>query len=275
MLRDLVGLGLWRLDTQGYYAALELQGAVEVMQLAAGRGQMLPAQLRLEQRMQKRPGEQTKRYAVPVLDVEISPAQLLGTSATVTYEQRELPQPPLSNGHDAELTKLTRVPDAVPQWPTSSIAEQAGAMTSTSKPKRKGAAKAAPPTKLAPRTAAQAREDSRAAATIVDEPVRPNMSDIGAENARMIDEQPEDEAQAAQLGPPDDDDSTRMITAAQLKKLSILLREAGFDDRETRHAFVATAINRSVDSAKDLTLDEASTVIDILENDQPPKRDDS
>lgn len=43
MLRDLPGLGVWRIDTSGYYAAVELQGAVEVVQLAAGRGQMLPA----------------------------------------------------------------------------------------------------------------------------------------------------------------------------------------------------------------------------------------
>jgi len=66
--------------------------------------------------------------------------------------------------------------------------------------------------------------------------------------------------------PPPDEDRPRMITAPQLTKLSILLKEAGFHDRETRHAFVTTAIGRHIDSANELTLDEASTVIDILEN---------
>lgn len=55
------------------------------------------------------------------------------------------------------------------------------------------------------------------------------------------------------------------ITAPQLKKLSILLREAGFTDRETKHAFVTEAIGRQIGSAKELTKDEASRVIDILE----------
>src|SRR6266849_1493437 len=81
LLKDLPGLGVWRVDTQGYYAAVELQGAVEVIQIAAGRGQMLPARLRLEQRAVKRPGEQTRRFAVPVLDIEMSPGQLLTPAA--------------------------------------------------------------------------------------------------------------------------------------------------------------------------------------------------
>lgn len=46
----------------------------------------LPAQLRLEQRMVKREGK-TMRFAVPVLDVEISPAQLVSGPQTVMVEQ--------------------------------------------------------------------------------------------------------------------------------------------------------------------------------------------
>lgn len=70
----------------------------------------------------------------------------------------------------------------------------------------------------------------------------------------------------------DDDDQLVLnqpepITPAQLKKLSILLREAGFDDRDSRHGFVTTAINRHIDSAKDLTKAEANHCIDTLESD--------
>lgn len=112
LLRDLPGLGVWRLDTQGYYAAVELQGAVEIIQIAAGRGALLPARLRLDQRSVKRPGAngkpETRRFAVPVLDVEISPAQLLaGGAQPIALEQAARPA----------LTP-------VPQLPGPSIAEQ-------------------------------------------------------------------------------------------------------------------------------------------------------
>ena len=60
-------------------------------------------------------------------------------------------------------------------------------------------------------------------------------------------------------------DAVDLITPAQLKKLAIMLREAGFD-REGSHAFVATAINRSISSSKELTKEEASKVIEILAN---------
>ena len=74
--------------------------------------------------------------------------------------------------------------------------------------------------------------------------------------------------------PDEPDDEIRLITAAQLTKLSILLREQGFDDRDARHDFVAEAIGRHIDTAKELTVDEASRVIDILENDRATTDDD-
>jgi len=114
MLRDLPGLGVWRLDTQGYYAAVELASAVEIIQLAAGRGALLPARLRLEQRSAKRPDAkgkpQTLRFAVPVLDIEMTPAQLLGGGAQ-----------PIALA-DATRPKLTPVPQLA--LPAPSIAEQ-------------------------------------------------------------------------------------------------------------------------------------------------------
>ena len=82
MLRDLPGLGLWRIDTQGYYAATELSGAVQIIAAAAGRGALLPARLVLQQRSVIRRGAdgkpQTRRFAVPVLDIDVTPGQLIG-----------------------------------------------------------------------------------------------------------------------------------------------------------------------------------------------------
>ncbi|OIN80755.1 recombination directionality factor [Mycobacterium malmoense] len=153
MLRDLPGLGVWRIDTNGYYAAVELQGAVEIVQIAAGRGHMLPARLRLEQRMVKRAGQTTKRFAVPVLDIEVSPAQLLGGAPL-----------PIADGIpgtiaiESPAAPLTPVPETVPESPAASVAEQAA--PKERKP-RKNAAQPIARSGLKPRTAAQARAETR------------------------------------------------------------------------------------------------------------------
>ncbi len=210
MLADVPGLGVWRLDTSGYNAAVELQGAVSAIQMAASRGQG------------------TRRFAVPVLDVEISPAQLLGGSAPQ-------PQPILveqSTGRvldNPERPALTPVPDTVVEHPVASIADQAAPIDD--KPKRRSTTPAVPKTGIAPRTVAQAAADA------VEEP------------------EPVEETPAVEL-----------ITPAQLKKMSIQLREKGFDTRETAHAFVIAAIERTIESSKELTKDEASKVIDILDS---------
>jgi hypothetical protein len=234
MLADLPGLGVWRIDTSGYYAAVELQAAVEVVRLAAGK--MLPAQLRLEQRMVKRDG-QTRRFAVPVLDIAVSPAQLLGggpvTDHTAIEDARRFER---DNGF-APGKALTPVPDTVPQRPAASIADQAKA---EHKPrKRSNPQQSIPATGLRPRTVEEAKAHVKEALPSTLDPDEPR-------TGVRIEERP--------------------ITDQQLKKLSILLKEAGFEDRDSRHGFVMAAINRPIESAKDLTLDEASKVIDVLEN---------
>lgn len=129
MLRDVPGLGLWRLDTQGWYAAQELIGAVEVLQVAAGRGALLPARLRLDQRQVKRPDKNgkvvTRRFAVPVIDIEITPAQLLAGGQGQPLQQLEAARPP-----------LTPVP--LLAAPVPSIAEQSA--PPPARPKRSNAA---------------------------------------------------------------------------------------------------------------------------------------
>lgn len=63
-----------------------------------------------------------------------------------------------------------------------------------------------------------------------------------------------------------------LITPDQLTKMMTLFSKAGMggkdpDARQARHDYVSLAISRNIDSAKDLTFDEASLVIEILEND--------
>lgn len=247
MLRDLPGLGIWRIDTSGYYAAVELQGAVDVMQMAARAGAMLPAQLRLEQRMVKR-GGQTRRFPVPVLDVEISPAQLVGggpiamvdgTPGTVAIEApREVVD---------GASPLTPVSDSVPERPVASVKEQAA----TQKPSRRRN-QSVPQTGLKPRTVSEAKLRAN----------RERVENDGPDSGRALMEIAQI-AQIAQELLPDDD----LATDAQIKKLAIVLKEADITDRAERLDWCSAAVGRRLASSKDLTRKECSDLIDLLEQD--------
>lgn len=70
-LPTLPGIGVWRVESHGFYAAVELVGRHSLLQQAADAGVWIPARLRLEQR--QRAG---KQYGVPVLDIGVSMAQI-------------------------------------------------------------------------------------------------------------------------------------------------------------------------------------------------------
>lgn len=80
ILADLEGFGVWRLDTQGWNAAQELSGTIDVLEMLQGRGQMVPARLLLVQRQSRKPGEAVKKFAVPSLDLNLRVAEMLGAS---------------------------------------------------------------------------------------------------------------------------------------------------------------------------------------------------
>lgn len=68
MLPALPDLGVFRLESHGYYAAVELAGAADILVMATAAGRLIPARLRLEQREKKVPGKPTNRYSVPVIE---------------------------------------------------------------------------------------------------------------------------------------------------------------------------------------------------------------
>jgi hypothetical protein len=241
MLRDLPGLGVWRIDTSGWYAALELQGSVEVVQMAAGQGQMLPARLRLEQRMVKRPGQSTRRFAVPVLDVEVSPAQLLSGQQTPI----DVVGPPATAPEVEQQSRraLTPVPESVPERPVASIAEQATA----ERPHRRRTAQAVPKTGVAPRTVAQASQPG--------EPTK--------------EEDPKKIAKTNSNG-------EESIRPAQSKKMHALMNENGLGDREFGLTWISECIGRQIDTTKDLSVGEASKVIETLNQaTEPPAEEEA
>jgi Recombination directionality factor-like len=93
ILPELPGLGVWRIESHGYYAAMELAGAAEYLSMATSVGHRIPARLRLVKRQVKRPtigkdGKatvQTRNFAVPTIDLEVRIADLLAG---------EIPAPP-------------------------------------------------------------------------------------------------------------------------------------------------------------------------------------
>jgi hypothetical protein len=69
LIPDLPGLGVWMLESHGYYAAVELGGVAQVLAQASQGGLMLPALLRIDQRRVRVPGQRAKEFPVPALDV--------------------------------------------------------------------------------------------------------------------------------------------------------------------------------------------------------------
>jgi hypothetical protein len=88
LLPDLPGMGVWRLETKGYYATAELLGSLEMLQMA--QHQIIEATLRLEHRAvkrwltdnqeQKRQQSTTLQFTVPVLWPKYTPRQILAAA---------------------------------------------------------------------------------------------------------------------------------------------------------------------------------------------------
>jgi Recombination directionality factor-like len=82
VLPDIPDLGVFRLESHGYYAAVELAGASLFLSAASAAGMNIPAHLRLEQREKKVPGQPVNRYAVPVIEfTTVRIADLLNAGA--------------------------------------------------------------------------------------------------------------------------------------------------------------------------------------------------
>jgi hypothetical protein len=164
----------------------------------------------------KRPGETVKKFAVPVLDIQLTPSALglvVGQAAIGPPQQEQV-----------EATGSSWQPIDTPPPAQLGAGDVAAAIKTpgTDGPKkRKNSPPGLPPTGLKP----------RGVAAIVDEP-------------------------PAGDGPPS-------ITDDQLKKMMAEFNELGIKDKADRLAFIAAAV-RPVASSRDLTVAEASKVIDQL-----------
>lgn len=85
VLRDVEGVGVWRLESHGWNAAAELPDAAFFLAQVGG---YVEGWLALEERVSKFEG-QTRRFIVPVIDIDITPAQLLAGHGQVDPSQVE------------------------------------------------------------------------------------------------------------------------------------------------------------------------------------------
>jgi len=94
ILREVEGLGVFRLDSKGYYAAVELPQIAAFLEYA---GSYVEAYLALEPRKDVKDGK-TRHWLTPVLDVDITPAALLaggtGAAAIAAGPRQEAVTPP-------------------------------------------------------------------------------------------------------------------------------------------------------------------------------------
>jgi hypothetical protein len=98
LLPDLPGIGSWLLSSTGWNAAAELAGAADLLQRASAQGVLIPARLRLEARVQVQNG-QTRRFSVPVIDIDVSFRELLGSQRTPGGELTPRDQTALPAGY--------------------------------------------------------------------------------------------------------------------------------------------------------------------------------
>lgn len=94
------GIGVWRLESHGYNAAVELTGTLAYLARQAAQGVYLECTLRLDKREKRVPGKPTNEYVVPVLDTEATPAQLLAGTMPPAAQLSEAPsgRPALPSG---------------------------------------------------------------------------------------------------------------------------------------------------------------------------------
>ncbi len=93
VLRDVEGIGVWRLETHGWNAATELP---DVAAFLAHAGGYVEAWLALEERKSIREVDgkpQTRRFMVPTIEVDVTPAELMAGKGGVAPPQVEGPVP--------------------------------------------------------------------------------------------------------------------------------------------------------------------------------------
>lgn len=248
MLPDVPGIGAWLLQSNGWNAAAELAGVADVLQRATAQGVLLPALLRLEQRHEVK-GGQTRRFAVPVIDVGVSMSELLAGQGvallTGAPAQPALPPPPGGTPIDEEERGGTSVRQALAAVapPSEAAPRRANAAEPVGAPVAElevGAGPAVPAEgsdEVSTATAAAAPTGADGAATAAGDAVSsPASSDTEAGAPSPPAEEPQADPDATSASPaappPPPQEEPKLATQAQKKLLNTLygqMREVPMD----------------------------------------------
>lgn len=163
ILPDIPGLGVWRVESHGYYAAVELGAAVELIGQLVGPA-MIPARLRLDQRELRRLDKGkavVRKIVVPVIDLDVSVTQVQALGAVTPVATSA---PALLAGPDWQPVPPAEAPPNPPSLETQ-LAQVDRAPPA--KP-RKNAAAPLKATGRKPRTAAERKRDDAGAANVAE-----------------------------------------------------------------------------------------------------------
>ncbi len=235
-------IGLWRLETHGWYAAVELAGTVEIMQrLSSVTGAMVPAHLRIDQRTSKKAGE-TRHYTVPVIE-------LRGVSAA-TLLTGEMPAGSLTAGEQPALPAAGPSPTAGAAPP---VEPPGGGLGGSTGPFHRNIASAATKAALDP-----AALDALVAATL---PGRARLAEVaGPEEANKV----LDAIRALRTGSKTPaQTSGEKPTSNQLGRIHGELRRQGVAE-DAKHARLSEILGRPVGSFDELTRNDAKVILDTL-----------
>jgi Recombination directionality factor-like len=240
----------WRLISRGANAGHELPTMMALVEARAGGSPFVPARLRLDERRGV-VNEQVVRYVVPTLDFGIGYAALAGAQ----NGPRALPpgsdpgvrgEPPVASGAVSDASGAF-IPA---KRHDPSVRE---ALEAISKPGEPRSTRTAP---LAPHHPA-AKERPPLPTPTGDETVSP----LPAGEQAVVD-QGKQEFAATEVPP-------RMITDAQRRKLHASFRDKGILDRDERLGYCSKVLDRIVATSTAMTLDEASTVIEHIDQYDP------
>lgn len=128
VLRDVEGIGVWRLESKGWNAAMELPDAAEFLAQAGG---YVEGWLSLEERVSRSFGQdgkpQTRRFMVPIIEIDVTPAELMAGRGRVQPPELEGPVPKVPEleagastdpyaEHFARLEAAASIPELQQLW---------------------------------------------------------------------------------------------------------------------------------------------------------------
>lgn len=117
--------------------------------------------------------------------------------------------------------------------------------------------------KTAPKPAVEAPKVVREVVETVAETVE--SEPVDTETGEILDAEVVESALEIDAVDPLDEDDQQPITDAQMRKMQALLRALNVTDRDERRTMIGDILARPLESAKDLTKEEASMVIDTLD----------